>query len=364
MSRQASEKENNKMIRTRNIAAAVVAASLLAGCAQKVKVAFVGDAENILFTSTGTLLVTGGESVYRIQKHTAANGSVSYQALSVYAGEKCSFTGLAQRGDWVFAACGKPYLKWKGFTFKLGVDTRLFAANVNNPDGIHFVRIDQQDDNDPLDHLIVPNGLAFTPNGELLIADENFIGQGNVGKITLDYSDTYPRIAQFDQDWLGLSYGVSSPNGVRVADNKLYLSDGNKIRRFFFDASGEIPPTFFDAAGNEVSNLPDDNQIYSGGLIIDDIMPYCGGVALTHYLEGQLVYLSANGDIYRTAPLSFESPSALAIGQGPDFNGQDLLVTEKGILMDNVSQIGNQLSLVKMDFDLNDPVTCEAIREL
>lgn len=352
------------MIKTRNIATAVVAASLLAGCVEKVKVAFVGDAENILFTSTGTLLVTGGESVYRIQKNTAANGSVSYQVRSVYAGEKCSFTGLAQQGDWVFAACGKTYLKWKGFTFKLGVDTRLFAANVKSPGGIHFVRIDQQDDNDPLDRLVVPNGLAFTPNGELLIADSNYLGQGHVGKITLDYSGTYPRVAQFDRDWLDASYGIDSPNGVRVADNKLFLSDGNTIRRFFFDASGEIPLTFFDAAGNEVSNLPDDNEIYSEGLIIDDIMPYCGGVALTDYLEGQLVYLAENGEVYKTPALSFDSPSSLAIGQGPDFNGHDLLVTEKGILMDNVSEIGNQLSVVKMEFDLSDPATCEAIREL
>ena len=343
--------------------ACVGAALLISGCIEKEKIATVPDAENILFTTQGDLLVTGGQNIYQLEQLSNDDGSTYFDPKSVYSGDKCSFAGIAQSGDWAFAVCKEMYFEWKGFTFRFVQDTHLLAADLTE-ESINFVALDTGLENDPMDAMVIPNGLAFAPTGELLIADENFFAQSSVGRITLDYSGDYPKVVQFEADWLGSDYGVESPNGVRVSGAELYVSDKNRVRRFHFNEAGEIPLLFTNSAGDEVSNLPDDNIFYTGSVIIDDIMPYCGGIAVTHFLEGQLVYQNAVGEKYSTLPFSFDSPSALAIGQGPFFNGNDLIVTEKGVLLEHNSDIGNQLTRVPMDFDLSDPLTCVALNNL
>jgi len=340
----------------------VCAAVVLTGCIEKEKIVTIPDAENILFTTQGDLLVTGGKSIYQVTSSLDETGRATYEEESIYEGRNCAFAGIAQSGDWVYSVCAEIRFEWKGFTFRLVKDNHLLAANLQERP-LNFVKLDAGVENDPLDSVAIPNGLAFAPDGKLLIADENFFAQSSVGRISLDYSGTTPTVSNFEPDWLGDEYGIQSPNGVRVADNKLYVSDGNKVRRFEFDDNSNIPLIFTNNAGEEVSNLPDDNELYSGSIIIDDIMPYCGGIAVTHYLEGQLVYQSASGEKYSTLPFSLESPSALAVGQGQGFNGSDLMVTEKGIILEHSSSIGNQLTRVPIDFDLSDPNTCAAIGE-
>jgi len=343
--------------------AGVCAALLISGCIEKEKIVTIPDAENLLFTSQGDLLVSGGKSIYQVSSQTESDGSTSYTRTSVYDGNRCSFGGIAQQGDWVFSVCKEVYFIWKGFTFKLVQDTHLLAANLNERP-LNFKALDKGLEHDPLDAMIIPNGIAFAPTGELIIADTNFFAQSDVGRITLDYSGDLPHVAQFEADWLGSEYGFESPNGPRIIGDTLYISDGNKVRRLEFDESGEIPLLFTNAEGNEVSNLPDDNLFYTGGVIVDDILPYCDGIAVTQFLAGKLVFQDAQGEQYKTLPFSFESPSALAIGEGPMFEGSDLMVTEKGVILEFNSGIGNQLTRVAMDFDLSDPLTCEALKSL
>jgi len=343
--------------------AGVCVALFISGCIEKEKIVTIPDAENLLFTSQGDLLVNGGKSIYQVTSHTESDGSTIYIPKSVYDGDRCSFGGIAQQGDWVFSVCKEVYIKWKGFTFQLVQDTHLLAANLHERP-INFKALDQGLEYDPLDAMTIPNGIAFAPTGELIIADTNFFAQSDVGRITLDYSGDLPQIAKFEANWLGGEYGFESPNGPRVIGDTLYISDSNKVRRLVFNESGEIPLLFTNAEGHEVSNLPDDNLFYTGGVIVDDILPYCDGIAVTQFLEGKLVYQDAQGQQYKTMPFSFESPSALAVGQGPMFNGSDLMVTEKGVILEFNSGIGNQLSRLPMDFDLSDPLTCEAIKAL
>ena len=341
----------------------VCAVLFMSGCIEKQKIATIPDAENLLFTSQGDLLVTGGKSIYQVTSQAESDGSTNYVRTSVYSGNSCAFGGIAQQGDWVFSVCKEIYFKWKGFTFKLVQDTHLLAANLNERP-LSFKALDEGVVNDPLDAMVIPNGMAFAPTGELIIADTDFFAQSDVGRITLDYSGDLPRIVKFEANWLGSEYGFETPNGPRVIGDTLYISDANKVRRLVFDESGEIPLLFMNAQGEEISNLPDDNLFYTGGVIVDDILPYCDGIAVTQFLEGKLVYQTAQGEQYKTLPFSFESPSALAIGQGPMFNGSDLMVTEKGVILESNSGIGNQLTRVSMDFDLSDPLTCEALKSL
>ena len=343
--------------------AGVCAALLISGCIEKEKITTIPDAENLLFTSQGDLLVTGGKGIYQVTSQAESDGSTNYARTSLYNGDSCAFGGIAQQGDWVFSVCKEIYFKWQGFTFNLVQDTHLLAANLNERP-LNFTALDEGVAYDPLDAMVIPNGIAFTPTGELIIADTDFFAQSDVGRITLDYSGDLPRVVKFEAHWLGSEYGFETPNGPRVIGDTLYISDANKVRRLVFDEFGEIPLIFTNNEGEEVSNLPDDNLFYTGGVIVDDILPYCDGVAVTQFLAGTLVYQDAQGEQYKTLPFSFESPSALAIGQGPMFKGSDLMVTEKGVILEPNSGIGNQLTRVPMEVDLSDPLTCEALKSL
>jgi len=341
----------------------VCAALLVSGCIEKEKIVTIPDAENILFTTQGDLLISGGKNIYQVTAKQEADGSISYEASPAYSGKKCAFGGTAQSGDWIFAVCKELYLEWKGWTLRTVQDTHLLAAKANERP-LRFKALDEGLENDPMDSMVIPNGMGFAPNGQLIIADTDFFAPSSVGRITLDYSGEYPKVASFEADWMGSEYGFTTPNGIRVDGDTMYISDTNKVRRFHFDEAGEVPLLFTNAEGQEVSNLPDDNEFYSGGLIVDDIMPYCGGIAVTHFVESKLVFQDANGEKYQTLPFSFEAPTALAIGAGQMFGGNDLMVTEKGVLLETKSNIGNRLSRVSMDFDLTDPATCEAIGNL
>lgn len=338
--------------------------TLMSACIEKEKITTIPDAENILITTEGKLLVTGGKSIYQINKTVDHSGNTEFQRIDLFPQENCSFTGIAQHNNWVFTSCQQLKLEWKGWTFKLWQDKQLLAADTSKPSLEFKPVVPVIGNDDPIDTLALPNGLAFSPKGDLLVADYDLFSASGVAKISLDYTNEIPRIAQFEKNWLGPETGLQSANGVRVANNQLYVSDNNKVRRFNFDDTGAIPPLFYNQDGDEISNLPDDTVFYSGNLIIDDIMPYCGGIAVTHFVEGQIVYQANNGEKYASAPLSFEFPSALAHGDGQIFSGNELLVTEKGILQEMNTSIGNQLSVVDLGFDLTDPDTCAAINTL
>ncbi len=347
----------------RKMLVAAAALCLAAGCVEKEKIAKVGDAENILITQAGAVLVTGGKAVVGI-----VAGTSGLEATDSLINSSGSCTGMAQQGDNVFVVCSKPYLKWKGWTFKAGVDTRLFhAKDKADPRAMQFHLLDHPEAGEGvLDTIVVPNGLAFAPDGDLLIANYNLLGQGSVGKVGVTYAGDTATITGFNRDWLGADYGVRNPNGVRVTGNRLYLSDNNKVRKLYFDG-GEIPHSVQLPSGEWVSNDAPANVVYDAGsslAIIDDILPYCDGVAITSYVSGQLIYVTANGEKYATWLGSFSFPSSLAIGRGPLFDDHTLLVTEKGILGENGSNIGNRLSAVPTEFNLNDPATCTAINAL
>lgn len=346
--------------RSLRIICALITIFVLTGCIEKETLVRIPDAENILFTSTGDLLVSGGKNIYQIRRSTDALGNTSYQRRALYEGSDCAFAGIAEHNGWVFTVCQENRLEWRWFRLVLVQDTHLLAASLKQRPLI-FRALDRKGTTDPLDSLSIPNGLAFAPDGNLIIADTNYFGRSALGRISLDYSASPPAIKSFEKNWLGDAYGIQSPNGVRVSGNTLYVSDGNKVRRFIFNAQGEIPLTLTDYAGNSISNAAADNVLFSGATLIDDIMPYCGGIAVAMYLQGQLVYQSAAGDRIATAPLSFESPSSLAIGAGEGFNGYDLLVTEKGLIFDQLSALGNRLSRVPLAMDLANAETCRAI---
>ena len=331
---------------------------LLTGCLDKEKIATVPDAENQLFTSDGRLIVTGGDGVFEI-KRTATGYSA--ERIASEAGT-CNHTGLAQMGAWVFTACQQRPNGLFG-----AVDNHLLAAQVIAGQPLRFIEVDRPSP-DPMDSLAIPNGLAVTPNGRLLLADFNLLLPAGVARLAIDTSGTRPRLTSFEKNWLAWQHGIYHPNGVRVLGQELFVSDITLVKRYQFDAAGNVPLAVPAPGGRTVRN---EVLVYQGATVLDDIQPLCGGVAINDYAGGRLVYMAPNGldsnglPTYRQAAASglqsLQQPSSVQIGRAPLFSGRDVLVTEKGVLGDLSSDYGNKFTRVKSSVDLSDPSGCAVL---
>ncbi len=340
---------------------------LLSACIEKEEVVHIGDAENILITSDQRLLVSGGDNIYEVDgepgNYSREPLFKGHEKLGQYA---CNFTGIAEYGDWLFTSCVST-------KFLIIKNNHLLAARRGAGD-LEFELITHPTDiNDPYDRLVLPNGIAFGGDGALLVADYNLFGASGIARIELDYSQEKPRIQSLEKNFVSPAiHGISSPNGIRVDGDYLYVSDANSVKRFSFDANHQVPEYTQDANGQTV---PNGSLIWNGGLaIVDDIMPYCNGIAFTSYLSGRLHYaasaLDSSGQehfplLYSSPPLAFESPSALAFGEVRDLFGTDqLLVTEKGLLGELESENGNRLVVAPLTMDLAHPQACNEIADL
>ena len=336
--------------------------ALASGCVDKQTITHVGDAENILFTDSGRLIVSGGDNIYEV---TASSGSYKTEPLFLDGRgneRECNFTGIVQKDNWLISSCVET--KWLIFT-----NNHLVAANLNESP-LRFNQI-SANSNDPYDSLFLPNGLALAPNQDLLVADYNLFATAGVARISLDFTGNQPQIIDIEKNYVGVNHGISTPNGVRVDGNHLFVSDGNAVKRFAFDENGGVP-THVEKNGLTEAN---ETLVWKGGLatIVDDIMPYCGGVAITSYLGGKLIFVKQELDnegnerfveLADTGPLAFNSPSSMAVGQAPLFSGYQLMVTEKGLLQETGSNFGNRLSAMNMPFDLNSDNACSIVASL
>ncbi len=279
-------------------------------CGSKTRLVTISDAENMLFTPTGRLFVSGGVNVYEIGK----SGS-SYTATPLLDGS-CNFTGLALRGDVLYANC---------------FDGQLYAARLTAQpklEAIHTLG------------LAAPNGLATGPDGELYIVNgplaTNALPSPKIVRLKLDATDPFKVTEQ--TDWLPLNLLQSQPNGLQVRGRTLYFSETA------LPALGRISTVTINADGTPATpqvfasfnSLPDDFSLLSDGLLA------------AYYTGGQIALFDSKGVfVSSTDAMSFESPSQVRVGQPPLFASTDILVTEKGVLGENQSTNGNVLSVFR-----------------
>lgn len=293
---------------------AVLTLLLLTACTPKQPVLDLPDAENLHFTPDGRLIASG-KGIYEI---VLRNGQ--YEAVPLYAGD-CAFAGIAQRGNWLYSVCATGPL-WASKRY-------LLAAEVQAGITPQFQIIKQID-------LVIPNGMAFDRNGVLLLADENFLGGGKVVRVHIADGAT-PQVTRID-DWLDYRHGVFYPNGIRVVGDQLFLTDTGTVKIIRFDDDGTV-----------LAN----RTLYSRNTIFDDLLPACGGAAVADYINGTVLYIDRDGNKrYESSAQSFPGASSLQIGRPPLFTGYQLLVTEKGMLLETDSRIGDKLSTIRADFDL------------
>lgn len=290
------------------------------------RIVYVADAENLMYTSDGRLLVTGKKNIFQIR---SVDGN--YSAEPLYPEGDCIFNGVAQHEKWIFTVCNKGLSPWY-----------LYAAGLKDNGEIRFSEIGR------IGGFILANGMAFTAQGDLLVADTNLLSNGNYGlaKIKInhsampDYNDPDPEfdaskiILSIDKKWLDLN-----PNGVRVKNNILYITELNALWKFYLDDAGEVAS----------SQLLTRQSGY-----LDDLYPLCGGALVTNYIEGSIFFVDEQGQVdpvYRTPTRSLGGPTAMLPARSDLFPNGGLVVSEAGIPFEFSGKLGDRVIRLDMGVD-------------
>lgn len=272
----------------------------------------VPDAENMIFSPDGRLFVSGGQSVVEIVKiNDEFKANVVSDAI-------CNFTGLTIARNTLYANCGDGTL-WAGELNK----TPMRLTSVFNFENMAFA-----------------NGLTSGTDGRTLYAVDGPVSSSalptpKIVKITLSANN--PLQVDNQSTWLDLAGRF--PNGIQRSGRLLYFTDS------------EIPTL---GRLNVVPIRPDGaagmpSVIATLGSLPDDFSILSDGFAVSFFLTGQVVKLNLQGEqIDGFDPFTFSTGTSQVIqGRPPMFLRTDLLVTEKGILGEQESEIGNQLTLVR-----------------
>lgn len=274
-------------------------------CGEVIELVNIPDAENIHFTPEGRLFVTGGSNAYEVIQHS----DDSFEALALTEAG-CNFTGMAQKEQTLYVVCG---------------DGQLFAAPLD--DVASLAPIFQ------MEGMCIANGAALGPDGELYVVDEPLNPtclppDPKIVRLRIDPNDTMTIIAQetwVDGAALGLlPFGVGNqprfPNGLAVIDQRFFSTDGGSV--FYVDllddgSAGPVTPISFNVA------IHDDLSIAGDTLLVTD------------FLGGRILQMSFDGDtLQSTNLLTFDFPSAVQLARPPMFRADDILVTEKGVLLE------------------------------
>ncbi len=264
-------------------------------CGTKTQLLDIPSAENTLFTPDGRLFVTGSDSVYEVTKDSGG-----WHATSL-ATTKANFTGLAQRGNVVYAAA---------------FDGNLYAARITDKPpafkAIHALGMSSA------------NGMTTGPDGALYIVNGPLGSSLPAPKIIRLRFGSDPMKVTEQIDWL--TSGIYFPNGLQRRDNTLLVSDSDPVNV----AIGAIKSIEIKADGTAgtpqlIGNFPS---------LPDDFGVVGNAIVAAFYSNGQIGLIDASGTLVsQTDPLSFENPSSVKLGRAPMFAPDDLVVTEKGLIV-------------------------------
>ena len=123
-------------------------------------------------------------------------------------------------------------------------------------------------------------------------------------------------------------HGVRNPNGIKWHDDRLYVTDWGQVKTFdLLEADSKA------------------KVLYSRLTVFDDLLVHCEHLLVTDFFAGTVIAMNFSGQhIYETPPTWMPGASSVLVARAPLFSRPGLLVTERGILLEPDSEIGNQLS--------------------
>lgn len=280
------------------------------GCGRIIDIAAVPDAENTLVTPDGRVFVSGGTGVFEI----VAAGA-GYTALPIH-DEACNFTGLALRGDVLYANCFSGSLH----ATRLGATPRLRKIHDYG--------------------LSAANGLALGPEGALYLSNGPLATTAppdpRIVRVWPDAADPL-RIA-LQEDWV--TDGLFAPNGIAIRGREVYVTDSTALPPVL----GRIERISIAADGSPGER----RQIASFNSIPDDLSVVGDSLLVALYTQGSVALIGPDGGIrQQTGPLVLSFPSSVRLAPSPLFQAGDLLITQKGIIGDTYTPYGNRLSILR-----------------
>jgi len=298
------------------------------------------DAENAFFTDTGRLFITDGTSICEITSRGTVN--------RLFTDNRGIFGGIAQSGKWLYvlhAALKNPLPAMDlNSLFKSGtlvkilisltdflMDKELLRADITVPGNPVFTSIYKFKD------VLLPNGMAADADGNLYVADQTFLPQGGIVRLTVT-GGAQPVVTQ--ETWISYKNGCLSPNGIVIRDNTLYFTD--------FSIWSSKPAKVKKAA--IINGRPGTVEtLYSAASFFDDLdvamhrnKPY---IAVADYLMNSIILINVNdGTKTRLGSGKVANPSSVHFCVPPQFKANELIITEKGILYEMYSSYGNKMS--------------------
>lgn len=281
------------------------------GCGEKTALLTIEQAENIFFTDDGRLFVSGGTNVFEIKRE-----GETYSATPIFDGTG-NFGGMSQRGDVLYVNC---------FT-----DGNLYAARLTATPSLASI------------HdlgLGIPNGMSTGPDGELYIVNgpipSSEFPDPKIVRLIFDPSDPMTVVEQ--TDWLTLTGNF--PNGIARKDRTLYVT-----------SSTPLPPTLGEVlsiAINDDGTAGEPQSLVTLDGIPDDLSLAGDSLLVSLYAGGSIAQVSLDGEVLaQTDPLSFDFPSQVRVGRPPLFSADEILVTEKGLIGDSLTTIGDSLTVFR-----------------
>ncbi len=303
----------------KHIAIATIISSclLVQGCLNKEKIAEMPEAENQVITEDGRHFVTSGKGLAEIKNN---NGQLTLD----YINAGCdAYNGIVSFDDHLIVVCADSAL--------INARHTLISAQLESNVKPEMTELLE------LNNMSLPNGMTLTPdNGALLIADYLFLGRGKVSKFDLTVTEESLNAELNDLNYLNIDQNVYSPNGLKFSGEDLYLTDFD-----YTSLTSRVVKIIFDNGSFLSSEV-----LYEKVTILDDLLPTCGGVLTSDFLNGRLVFINSEGDVFRSDYQEFPGLSSMMWGQAPLFDSNTLVITERGIIQDSISSIGNQISSI------------------
>jgi hypothetical protein len=243
-------------------------------------------AENLLFTSTGRLLVSGDEGIFELAR--GPDGAMTLATLQP--GGACKFAGMVQVGDVIYANC-------YDFT-----DSHVYAAALAELSRFRAIF--------DLPGVKFANGLGADPEGRLYVASAL---DGQILRLTVDPSDAFAVTGQ--AVWQSFPQG-SFPNGIKYLGGLFYWTNLGQIQRAPEDDDGGAPESFI-----------------TGGHFFDDLTVSAEGLVATDIQAGTLGAFDLEGNTLGvTAGELLGGPSSVLRASGRlGLSAADLIVTEKTV---------------------------------